>query len=360
MLSKILKISISDLEQFLTIADKKPDNGVWSPDVFNELLDDWNFFKSTKVPVEQYKTIVSGNNEASYILPIDETLIATIAPYISIIETITTDSSLNKDQQTKDQVRLFSDSLKGNAALMSALSAKLIQKDDIVIKTAIESFTIDSELDVPGSAGEMLQKLKSLDLLLKEYKTWKFTPLIFKHFGFNLAEIVWLKENSAALQIEPLWMVNSTSDAEVYEAFRKLFYLSELKNTKTKSATSWTMLMTIAISNQSKSDFADAFTSFSGVSTNSTSFLIGAKEDANIKGSLNLAFPTDFLNAMLLLYLVDAGKTVDKIGGDQAQLSALIDTEPNKTTAPVSEKIFYNRSIAPKNGTLLLHLSTTG
>jgi hypothetical protein len=333
LLAKALKVPIENLKKIISITGKEPMNGIWSPGLLLEFIDEWKLFNSSGIVPNAFYDIITNNSGADFSLPIDNAIVTFVHQHIEALNTIKEDTTITDEQLRKDkiaeQLSLFLKELEEKTPLLTAIEGNLSNPDDLSLKAAIENYLGEKNKEtlLLLTGKEIIAKLERLEALLLNYIFLKNTPQIVKDFRFSAEKVYWLHENRLALGIGLLWEENIDIESPgLYPSFRRLLYFSMVDKIKTTSDASWTELVKIPIVNSpnAKDEWVQKCISLYLISENDLDFLGGSKDDVNNKGTLNLDFPDDYINPEHLLVLINSSGIMEKLNATNEQLRSLI------------------------------------
>jgi len=335
LLAKVLKISINELKEFIRITGNRPAGFAWTPEKLSEFLDQWKVFKSTGINSIEFKGYFNAASDEEYTIPVDYRLVKAVTDCtreLIVINNNTVTGEEDRKVQSTQKIKEFLQTLSNNRALTEALSGALSNPPDIAVKTVVENYLGEKNLEILSSlpAGEMILKLETLRKSLYDYIVivLKKAPAIFDKLKFKPEETLWLKNNKELLGIDLLWGATIDFENETFfKAFSKLYYLSALAKIRSSSL-SWIDLPEIAINNreEAKVEWFQTFINLYSVAETSLKFLCGPKDEVNNKGRLNFSFPQDYINAENLASILNCCRIIKKLGGNNQQLNALLST----------------------------------
>jgi Tc toxin complex TcA C-terminal TcB-binding domain/Neuraminidase-like domain/Salmonella virulence plasmid 28.1kDa A protein len=326
LLARALGTSISDLKKLLSITAYE--NEIWQPQQLCQFLQDWKIFSSLGIKADDFETYFITSSAEEYTIPVSYDLIKQTGDCISGLKDIKNNAALTEDKrkvQSIEKVNTCLQSITENVAFVAALN---IVKDldntasnpaDKALYSVAQNYLGDANKKTIEElqADEMIIKMEALKRFLLQYAevVLKKAPAIFQKLSFSTEEIIWLKENTTALGIE-------MEADNLFNAAKKLQQLSVLAKS---SKADWMDLLGIAINNEAgaKAAWFTKCISLYAVVEPSLEFLCGSKEEVNNKGKLHFSFPTNYANAKNILTILKCRNMIEKIGGNNEQLSAL-------------------------------------
>ena len=334
LLAKALRTSIIELQAIINFTGMEEAAAVWSPARLSEFLEQWQVFKSTGINALEFKGFFNAASDAEYTIPVNYRLIRQTEDCLKDLLYISSNAALTEEDRTnhyRESVVSFLDLINNHVPLIAALNGPLTNPADIALKTIVKNYlgTANVQQIIQLPAAELIQRIEALQKSLLDYRgqVLKKAPAIFGRLNFKSEEILWLKDNKAALGIALLWNETVVFENEsFFQAFRKLYDLSVLA--KIKSGSFWIDLLEIALINTTaaKSSWFESFGNYFSVSGTSLEFLCGSKEDVNQKGQLNFSFPEDFVHAENLMVIRNCCRIMESLGGNTNQFRALLNT----------------------------------
>lgn len=119
-------------------------NGIWSPGLLLEFIDEWKLFNSSGIVPNAFYDIITNNSGADFSLPIDNAIVTFVHQHIEALNTIKEDTTITDEQLRKDkiaeQLSLFLKELEEKTPLLTAIEGNLSNPDDLSLKAAIENY----------------------------------------------------------------------------------------------------------------------------------------------------------------------------------------------------------------------------
>ncbi len=345
LLSKKLGLPVAELKTLFEITGSSLTiTGEWDAPGILQLADEAVIVNASGLPPARFYEFLQSRTGDPHAYEISEEFIAFINGQITEFESITAIEDITeRNEQTLTKIEELINLFPENIHWMDDKTAK--SNDDKTLKRLIDDFTGSNNhiLLKTLSAAELISKLEELLAVCEAHMNDELLPVVFKQFGFDDEKIRWLRQNREPMGISALWNPDITAATPgIYEAYRKLFFLSRLNKVAALSnEKDWTALFDMVINPGEETDPEDLQTHMFKLLTE----LYGISDQLwnQAAAKLGLEFPGDHPDAANIIALINATAAIHTTGASPEQLDALLHDEPDGTMATTVRNLLKSK-----------------